>query len=93
MQIVIDIPEDVYVARKHGDISPWITGTILDAIEQGTPLSNNSTNGEVIKAMFNVKEVDMSNTYGVHFPEEEDYSHYFFKDWWNAPYQKGGNVE
>ena len=38
MQIVIDIPEDVYVARKYGDISPWITGTILDAVEQGTPL-------------------------------------------------------
>lgn len=38
MKVIIDIPEDVYVARKYGDISPWITGTILDAVEQGTPL-------------------------------------------------------
>ena len=38
MQIVIDIPEDVYIARKYGEISPWVTGTILDAVEQGTPL-------------------------------------------------------
>ena len=38
MQIVIDIPEDVYIARKYGEISPWVTGTILEAVEQGTPL-------------------------------------------------------
>lgn len=40
MQIVIDIPEDVYIARKYGEISPWVTGTILDAVEQGTPLDD-----------------------------------------------------
>lgn len=55
-----------------------------------TIIPDNATNGDVMKMMFGVKEVDMSNTYCVHFPEEEDYSHYFFKEWWNALYQKGG---
>ena len=53
-------------------------------------IPDNATNGDVIKAMFDIKEVDMENTYCVHFPKEEEYGHYFFKDWWNSPYQKGG---
>lgn len=51
-------------------------------------IPENPTNGDVIKAIFGVKEVDMSNTYCVHFPEEEDYSHYFFKGWWENPYDR-----
>ena len=52
-------------------------------------IPDNATNGDMIKAMFGVEEVDMSNTYCVHFPEEEeDYGHYFFKEWWNSTYQK-----
>ena len=56
-------------------------------------IPDNATNGDMIKTMFDIKETDMSNTYCVRFPEEEDYSHYFFKEWWNAQYQKGGKVE
>ena len=62
----------------------------LENVENVILIKNGVTNGDVIKAMFDIEEIDMSNTYGVHFPEEEDYSHYFFKEWWNAPYQKGG---
>ncbi len=61
-----------------------------DNIEDVVVINKGMSNGDVIKAMFGVKEVDMSNTYCIHFPEEEDYSHYFFKDWWNSLYQKGG---
>ena len=65
---------------NDNDIYKWI--------KNGTPIPDNATNGDVIKAMFDVKEVDTCNKYAVHFPEEG--SHYFFKGWWNAPYQKGG---
>ena len=53
------------------------------------PIPDNATNGDIIKALFNIKEVEMSSTYCVHFPEEEDFGHYFFKDWWNSPYKRG----
>lgn len=61
----------------------------LENVENVILIKSGATNGDVIKAMFGVKEVDMCNTYGVHFPKEgEDYSHYFFKYWWNAPYER-----
>ena len=63
---------------------------VLDVLNRCVEIPDNATNGDVIKAMFGVREVDMSNTYCVRFPEEEDYCHYFFKGWWNAPYKKGG---
>ena len=94
MQIVIEISEDDYKEVKEDTYSGTpFENRVFSAIANGTSIPNNATNGDVIKAMFGVKEVDMSNTYCVHFPEEEDYSHYFFKDWWNAPYQKGSNAE
>ena len=90
MQIVIDIPKDRYsfINSIKDGVSDYQTSMMLyNAIRNGTPIPDNATNGDVIKAMFGVKEVDMSNTYCVHFPEEEDYSHYFFKEWWNALYK------
>ena len=90
MKLIIEIPEEDY---KHGMLGLYFdcySVKLHNTILNGTPIPDNATNGEVIKAMFGVKEVDMSNTYCVHFPGEEDYSHYFFKGWWNASYRKGG---
>lgn len=78
MKLIIDIPEDVYIARKYGDISPWITGTILDAVEQGTPLPDNATNDDVLKALF-----DERGYMGIH-------DRMMHTKWLFAPYQKGG---
>lgn len=92
MKLIIDIDEKDFhrICQEYISFSDTLEGRGLSAIAEGTPIPDNATNGDVIKAMFDVKEIDMSNTYGVHFPEEGDYSHYFFKGWWNAPYQKGG---
>ena len=82
IDIVLDII-DKHIKGEQG----W---DAMRAIASGTPIPDNATNGDVIKAMFDVKETDMSNTYCVRFPNElADDAHYFFKDWWNAPYQKG----
>lgn len=40
MKYVIEMDEEVYKARKRGDISPWITGPILDAVANGKPLDS-----------------------------------------------------
>ena len=95
MQIVIDIPEDVYIARKYGDISPWITGTILDAVEQGTPIPDNATNGDVIKTFYPDAEYDTYFDFVAmtNHTERTVFESHFDRDWWDEPYQKGGKVE
>ena len=88
MQIVIDIPEEIYKASQIIDVKyEDVIQIPLEVIANGTPIPDNATNGDTIEAMFDVKKVDMCNTYCVHFPEEENYSHYFFKEWWNALYK------
>jgi len=94
MKLIIDIDENVFTRLFDCGTEDMIDLDRIkacNAIRKGTPIPDNATNGEVIKTMFDIKEVDMENTYCVHFPEEEEYGHYFFKGWWNAPYQKGGN--
>lgn len=50
-----------------------------------TILSTNTTNGDVIKSLFNVEIVDdFTFSYGVKL---NDYYVQFNKDWWNTPYE------
>ncbi len=70
MNVLINIPEEVY---KHGTLGLYFdcySEKLHDTILNGTPIPDNATNGDVIKAMFDIKEVDMENTYCVHFPKE-----------------------
>lgn len=73
MKLIVDIDEDVYkkiVADKYA-----IYDKMFYSIKNGTPIPDNATNGDVIKAMF---------------PNEYDFETDFDAEWWNAPYQKGG---
>ena len=62
--------------------------------ENGTPIPDNATNGDVIKAMFPKAYVDdydygkdpVIDIYGI---DDAEYIT-LRKAWWNAPYQKGG---
>ena len=77
MKLIIDIPDDVYKKtvfyREFKDLNDCVT--TIKALENGTPIPDNATNGDVIKALF---------------PNEHDFETDFDADWWNAPYQKGG---
>ena len=74
MKLLIDIPEIEYNTRK---IMGYFSDNfkILKAVANGTPISDNATNGDVIKALF---------------PNEHDFETDFDEYWWNAPYQKDG---
>lgn len=74
MKLIIEIPEEEYNhIKRTNEYSIAHTGYIYD----GTPIPDNATNGDVIKAIFpnndtvKVMEIRMKG------------------DWWNAPYQKG----
>jgi len=74
MKLMIDISKDRYKdvieAQKH-----HLLDSYAQAVANGTPIPDNATNGDVIKALF---------------PNEHDFETDFDADWWNAPYQKGG---
>ena len=98
MQIVIDISErareKVFDILNDGlDFPLGFQCLLLNSIANGTPIPDNATNGDVIKAMFpNFRLTD-------HFALSETCEIYYFsngneicaircsKEWWNAPYK------
>ena len=86
MKLIIDIPEEVYknIMNDHG-VSPY--GMVFHSIQNGTPIPDNATNMEVIRAVFKPNHVERTDDNTI----VENYD--FNKEWLNAPYQKGGNSE
>ena len=75
MKLIIDIHDKDYEKLKDGHI-PF---SILDVMQNGTPISDNATVGEVF-CMLACKE-----------PICETASYFTIdKNLWNSPYQKGG---
>lgn len=94
MQIVIEISEDDYKEVKEDTYSGTpFENRVFSAITNGTPIPDNATNGDVIKAMFDVIEehfYDEDRMVDVYGLDRTDDPSTFYADWWNAPYQKGG---
>ena len=90
MKLIIDINEEIYKdimahnreMREGGKSAYYFEGLI----QNGTPIPDNATNGEVIKALFPTADISLNdscfegvvNKYG------------FDMNWWNRLYQKGG---
>ena len=89
MQIVIDIDEEDYnIVKKQ--VADGITNPLKICIANGTPIPDNATNGDVIKAMFSKAGIEIRNiTVYVIFDMHSNVIS-FDLDWWNAPYQRGG---
>lgn len=86
MKLIIDIPDGCDVTKiQNGSVA---SKQVLNAVKNGTPIPDNATNGDVIKAMFPNGTTAKFAT----FMRFIDGEHYFncSDDWWNAPYQKGG---
>ena len=79
-KIIIDIPEEDYILATKEDFSAIYNGNhIVKAIENGIPIPDNATNGDVIKNLFaDFMYVPWKEWLMIDLP------------WWNAPYQKGG---
>ena len=93
MKLIIDIPELAYDRLLNEQHIPNMDYEYL--IIHGTPIPDNATNGDVIKAMFpkDVKVITQhDDIFGRRFIDlrvgqldcELD------DEWWNSPYQKGG---
>ncbi len=95
MRLIIDIPKETYeFINVYEVMDDDYIGKLAGAITNGTPIPDNATNGDVIKAIFPNTEVDdydygkdpVIDVYGI---DDTEYIT-LRKTWWNAPYQKGG---
>ena len=95
-KIIIDMPDNVDL--RNYDI-PYF---ILDAITNGTIISDNATNGDVVKAMFPDAEFDNAKPFTdgrweTMNLDTDNRTRATYKptqlrtyaDWWYSPYQKG----
>lgn len=95
MKLIIDIPKEDYnkicetKLPKYGAMI-WIIHRAFNYIKNGTPIPDNATNGDVLKAMFpNIEVEEQSKDLFIVFNMDFQGTP-FYKAWWNAPYQKGG---
>ena len=40
VKVIIEIPKKVFEARKMGEISPWVTVQVLDAVQNGSTIDD-----------------------------------------------------
>ena len=79
--MICDVPDEVIKSVRMGT---WCGSSVVEKmIASGTPLPDNATNGDVIKALFKPNWIRRMDDV-----VREEYE--FNKDWWNSPYQKGG---
>lgn len=88
MKLIIDIPKKTYneisekTTIKCGEV---FAQKLLKYIKNGTPIPDNATNGDVIKALFpNFYMDERSHTVWVGYDNMS-----FHKEWWNAKYMEG----
>ena len=102
MKVLIELDDDMFKDIRESDFESAriivrnFQATIADAIRSGTPIPDNATNGDAIKAIFpDCKdwkarfEDDDGEAYEVHFvqlPISLTVNKYA-ESWWNAPYK------
>lgn len=100
MKIIIDIPdiddnEDYFLLGqvRMPNNSDEFGRIVVNAIKHGTPLPPNTTNGDMIKAMFPYADIVVGQRKGetfnmVYLRHNNMTDASFYEDWWNAPYNK-----
>ena len=85
MKLIIDIPDNAYAnIQEHKRHTGFTILDLIKAIRHGTPIPDNATNGQVIRTLFKPNRVERTDDDVI--VENYDFTH----EWWNAPYQKGG---
>ena len=95
MKLMIDISDSTYEAIMARDWknAGWLFNEELKAIHDGTPIPENATNGDMIKAIFSdnvFAEERWQDENGKMYTDVISDNGMTFTDiWWNAPYKRG----
>lgn len=82
MKLLIDIPEEIKAVIDKNGTNEIVAETLWQAVKNGTPIPDNATNGNSVINIF-CKGIVRINS-------RKNVSVEFNKNWWYAPYQKGG---
>ena len=86
-KILITIPDEKYNNLMYGEsVEEEDAFEAVDYICNGTVISSNATNGDIIKAIFPNCVID--EDFGGAVVTNIDTQQYWKKDWWNAPYKE-----
>lgn len=91
VELIIKIPKEALTNIKVGAWQRVHPDMLYKAIENGIPISDNATNGDIQKALYPNALVFIDEVVGIAC-FENDYDEFEMRcslDWWNAPYQKG----
>lgn len=81
MKLIIDIPEEVLKTRYYTDYFGCGSHKLTETLDNGTPIPDNATFGDVIEKITNRKPLE----------DNKDADNIIISTkLWNAPYQKGG---
>jgi hypothetical protein len=87
MKELIEIPNSNVIANTESCFGISFDGMDYQKIIMGgTPIPDNATNGDMIKAMFNPCRI-FKYTSDVQVYFSERYYQFFGMSWWNAPYE------
>lgn len=91
MKLIIDIPDNTYTdIQEHKRYTDFTILDLIKAIRHSTPIPDDATNGDVIRAMFpNLKITMMDDIVSV-MGQHYEFNNFYPLDFWNALYQKGG---
>ena len=81
MKLIIDIPEKMYHMINAGF---YDYGDMNVIIQNGTPIPDNATNGDIIKTLYPNRE--FINKGDVYWYPLDYLFHEFSPSWWDSPY-------
>ena len=89
MRVVVEMSEEAYDWLKNGFPDEIDAKYAVEAIQEGIPLPQNLTNGDMIKAMFPKEEIYESDSACVYVGAVMR----FDTAWWNAPYERSTDAD
>lgn len=97
MKVLIDIPQEMFKATQtyySNNTTRLSIKSCIEKIANGTPIPNNPTNGDMIKAMFPnaiIEINELGSMVHVKYNNHTCWVNYEL-EWWNAPYKESEGV-
>ena len=84
MKLIIDIDKELKSAVYNCGLflNPAEKTSLINAINNGIPISDNVTNGDIIRTLFKPNHIERTDDNVI----VENYD--FNKEWWNSPYKR-----